>query len=163
MQSFTIFEISTLGMWMGAAAVAAVLIASLRLLDRRFPKPDGRSHLDEWHHGYLVMLALPGPAATSAELWIRLVFLAIALDDAWQHAYQALARHPEYRSPLHRTWWALHQLLTRHTRAPRLQPAGAGAAALEGMNGMSHGEAFMLTLTLLVGLTMWALAAGTGR
>jgi len=54
--------------------------------------------LDQFHHGWFVFFAFPLP------LPVRLVALAIGMDDAWQHWYQNHTNNTAYQSPLHRGW-----------------------------------------------------------
>jgi hypothetical protein len=109
-----------IAMWIAVLLVAAVLIVALKRLDRRYGRPGGRSHLDQWHHGYLVLVATGVLATLTAQHAARiagskwplraLVFLVVscitcAIDDGRQHWIQYLRY--EYRSALWRLyrWW----------------------------------------------------------
>lgn len=65
-------------------------------------------HLKEWHHGYLVLLALiPSP-------FVQWPALVIGADDLFgQHVFHLFKGHERLRSPLHhlaaRTWYRWRQ------------------------------------------------------
>lgn len=89
----------------------------------------------QWHHfhigfvlavlGLALAHRLPTPTIVVAFLAYRLpspglvlawLGLLIAADDAWQHAFQWLARRRYYRSPLHELYRALYPRLPKWAR-----------------------------------------------
>lgn len=108
-------------MWIAVLAPTAVLIVALRRLDERHGRPGGRSHLDQWHHGYLLLVAAGIVATLSAQqlarrlehdwpLWLLIAVMVITtlcgIDDARQHWIQR--KLYEYRSHLWRFYrWLL--------------------------------------------------------
>jgi H+/Cl- antiporter ClcA len=112
----------TLAMWIAVLVTAAILIAALKRLDARYGRPGGRSHLDQWHHGYLLLIAVGILCTLTAQqlarsvhhpwpLWILVAVLVLCVvcgvDDGHQHWIQR--KIYEYRSHLWRLyrWWRL--------------------------------------------------------
>lgn len=89
----------------------AALVWSLYRLDRRYGHPGGRRHADQWHHGYLglvavgIALGMLWPLAPRVVAAVAIFALWAAADDLAQHVRQ-------FTSYLHRSWW--HRLYGRH-------------------------------------------------
>jgi chromate transport protein ChrA len=106
-------------MWIAVLAPTAFLIVALKRLDKRWGRAP-RSHLDQWHHGYLLLVAAGIVATLTAQqlarrlghpwpLWILVAVFVTAvvcgIDDGRQHWIQR--KIYEYRSALWRLyrWW----------------------------------------------------------
>jgi hypothetical protein len=107
-------------MWIAVLAPTALLIVALKRLDETHGHPGGRRHLDQWHHGYLLLVAAGITATLTAQLlarrvghpwplWLLVAVFVVAvvcgIDDGHQHWLQR--KYYEYRSHLWRLyrWW----------------------------------------------------------
>jgi hypothetical protein len=102
-------------LWLIVAAILGALVVSLKRLDKKVPKASGISHLDEWHHGWLILFPIGMSAVLTFPFWLWLglavVFTVVATDDAWQHYKQAYHDHA-YKSPGWRAYRWLSEKLT---------------------------------------------------
>ena len=96
------------------ASVAVFTLAMLLGIVRGLNGPGSHLRFDGWHHLYLGAVVFPLYFAAGHRyrlaLVLRVVGLALAWDDAFQHAVQAVTADLTFRSPLHLVYaWTYDQ------------------------------------------------------